>query len=123
MAANPAPWRLAHRGHVLVHGVLHGKQRGIDAARREVLGSFQPGVRVYDTRSGLVSLWPVARRLAVPLRAGAPLVRYRSLLSCVPLTLGDVEHCASGRQALVEARAGQFSCSALEPEIEVDPSE
>src|SRR6188508_1277429 len=104
MAANPAPWRLAHRGHVLVHGVLHGKQRGVDTARREVLGSFQPGMRVYDTPSGLVSVWPTARRLAVPLPAGAPLLRYRSLLSCVPLTQGDVEHCVTGRQALVEAR-------------------
>lgn len=123
MSPEARPRCLAHRGHVLVHGVLHSDRRGEGSVRREVVASFERGVRVYRTPSGLVSVWLAPRRLAVPLSSGAPLVRYRTLLSCVPLTAGELERCPAVQQGLAVASAGLISCTELGPEIEVDPSE
>lgn len=123
MPPEARPRCLAHRGHVLVHGVLHSDRRGEGSVRRDVVASFQRGVRVYRTPSGLVSVWLAPRRLAMPLPSGAPLVRYRSLLTCVPLTPAELECCPADRQALAVASAGTIACTELGPELEVDPSE
>lgn len=123
MAVEARPRSLAHRGHVLAHGVLHPARWSQDRARREVLATFHRGVRVYQVRSGLVSVWPVPRRLGVPLASGAPLVRYRSLLSSVPLTERELGQCQADHPALIDAAAGSLACSVIAPELEVDPSE